>query len=482
MNWYSPYSGSRVHLGLNFFRILLLRLVFFFLLFGTAHSQEAISVLKSYELRNSVSQPNVPPAYEGLLRRAPVAGLDWYFTSLALSFASPDAMSRHRRHFERALALVVHPGPMPANLDDPEVLGLRIRAQDGQLWELFAHAPVAAMRMQPAVNFPIGAPSGVFHTDAAGRRWRSMGRVGADVAWSLLDTDDSLKFIRHADSHDSTAAVFVYSLSRYALETDDLAWLLQTQWVKSGEGRTPATTISRLDVLKAMIRHNLLNEVEGQLVRTFRKDRAPDGRPWSSRYLMDNIEVLASLKIAAKLFERLGQPAYASVLNRYAGTIEQGIAALTVKEGLPAVGYLRWENKSQWPITSGEISFYPEVGSQYWLTLWSLPVCGLIKTPATEQFTQMEPHFGVHSDWWRSNQPNFQMGLGPFVARYAIDSGARANAQRLLRRFPQEGCTQDCTAFVPDLISDAVFLEQIRNYDRSGVWAFQSQTKTCAKP
>jgi hypothetical protein len=446
------------------------------------HAQQPKDLLlERYEIKaNDLNGVSVP-AYAGLLKRAPSAGLDWYFTGVALSFAPPSALRSHRRYFERALALVVHPGPLPANLDHPEVLGLRIRAQDGQLWELFSHAPIAALRTQASVSFPNGSPSGVFHSDAAGRRWRSMGRVSADVIWSLLDTDDSLRFIRHADSHDSTAAVFVYALSRYVLETDDVAWLMQTQWIKSGEGRTPATYISRLDILKEMIRHNLLNEVEGQLVRTFRKDRAPDGRPWSSRYLMDNIEVLASLKIAAELFERVGQPAYASVLRQYAGTIEQGISALTVKEGLPAVGYLRWENKSQWPMTSGEISFYPEVGSQYWLALWSLPWCGLIKTPGTEQFTQMEPHFGAHSDWWRSKQPNFQMGLGPFVARYAIDSGSAANAQRFLQRFVQEGCTKDCTTFTPDLISDAVFFEQIKNYDRSGVWAFQSKTKTCAK-
>ena len=125
------------------------------------------------------------------------------------------------------------------------------------------------------------------------------------------------------------------------------------------------------------------------------------------------------------------------------------------------------------------MSFYPEVGSQYWLSLRSLPECSGVHPPSLENFVRMEPHFGIHSDWWRSPKANFQMGLAPFVARYAVDPHSQAAAQTLLGQFPQHGCTNSCTDFVPDLISDAVFFDQLQHYAKTGGWRFRQSQSVC---
>jgi hypothetical protein len=394
-----------------------------------------------------ISDPLDPQ--HGLIKRSAHAGLDWYFTSLALVLAPADALLAHRLHFEGALRQLAVAGPMPVRPDP----GLRRVSDSAQLWELQTAADNPFAWNCANIEFPAGAPLSWLHTDACGRVWRNWGRVAPDAHWSLIDTSDDRQSLRHPDSHDSQAAVFLLALSRWLALTGDRNWLHAPVWRLPGsDTQNPTQWLSRIDLIKNMVRHNLLNHMQDGLFRTFRHNRHPLGGQWDVQYLMDNIECQASLRALIPLFEQAGHSAFADVLRHYEQALSLGLDQLTSQQAQAPTHYVRWAKQADWPAIASEIGFYPHVGGQYWGGLFETPGQGSLPL----RWVQMEPQLGPFSDWWRQPFLHLAAGLPPYLSRLMHMPGSQADQSPQLRQYISELTPQN------SVVSDYVAAWQIR--------------------
>lgn len=376
--------------------------------------------------------------FRGLLRRSAHAGLDWYFTSLALALAPDETLLSHREHFEQALRQLPVAGPMPLNPSQ----GLRRISDSSQLWELVIDTvhPWAWDCAWP--GFPKGAPVDWAFSDPCGRVWRNWGRVALDGHWSLHDTTDDFMSVRQPDSHDSQAAVFLYALARWWSLTRDADWLQTPVWqwppdsaLTASQSATQSANrrlwLQRIDLIKLMVRHNLLNHMQDGLFRTFRHNRHPDGTRWDVQYLMDNIECLAALRALIPLFDDSGHTAFADILRHYEGSLSDSLQQMFAH--VPSQ-YLRWARQADWPTQADELAFYPHIAGQYWFGLFA-------ETRGPElvsRWTQLEPQLGHFSDWWRHGNLHLAAGLPPYLARLRVIEGSLSDQSPRLLKHAQE--------------------------------------------
>lgn len=413
-------------------------------------SSQAESVVEARDLFHPfrIHDPDSP--YHGLLRRSAHAGLDWYFTSLAIALAPLEALQTLEPHFSAALRLLPVAGPMPIR---PQ-RGLRRISGSGQVWELIDATEFPYAWNCAHVEFPNTAPLHGLKTDACGRTWRNGGRVAADAHWSLLDTTDDLHGFRMPDSHDGVTAVFLVALARWAKSHAPSGWLNVGVWRVASDSAPTGSTVwlTRADLIKYVVRHTLLNHMEGGLFRTFRHNRHPMGGQWDIQYLMDNQECLAALRALIPLFDAAGHSAFAQALEQYESTLARELAQLVSGHAHAPTDYKRWARQGDWPSDAAEVQFYPHVAGQYWPGLFDETAeAGLVN-----RWLNLEPHLGVFSDWWRQSYLHLGAGLPPYWARLRHVSGMRADVSpRLL---------QHASALTPanSVISDYVLAWQLR--------------------
>ena len=445
-------------------------------------SHGARGLLKPFEI---TPDDNLPDDLEGellhgLLRRSAQSGLDWYFTSLALAIAPDETLLEHQPHFEAALRQLAVAGPMPKK--PPR--GLRRISDSHQLWELQATLQWELSWDCAFTKFPRGAPLGWRHLDDCGRIWRNWGRVAPDSHWSLIDTSDDLKSLRIPDSHDSQAAVFLFALSRWLrlhgepagsaaqaanqvlihvadetvppLSSTAIEWLNTPVWIlpAAASGDMP-NALTRVDLIKHMVRHNLLNHMQDGLFRTFRHNRHPQGGMWDVQYLMDNIECQAALRLLIPVFDAAGHTAFADVLRRYDSDLSLALDQLVSQQASAPAQWRRWARQGDWPShgsQGGELAFYPYIAGQYWEGLFEATPSEKIQ----QRWTSLEPHLGSYSDWWRHRFLHLGAGLPAYLARMRQMPNGAADVSPALLKHAKE--------LRPDnaLISDFVAAWQIQ--------------------
>lgn len=443
--------------------------------------REASGLLKPFEIR---AEDNLPDELEGellhgLLRRSAQTGLDWYFTSLALAISPDETLLDHQAHFEGALKQLAVAGPMPKK----PLRGLRRISDSHQLWELQATLQWELNWDCAFTEFPKGAPLGWRHLDDCGRIWRNWGRVAPDSHWSLIDTSDDLKSLRIPDSHDSQAAVFLFALSRWlwlygepagfaaqaanqaqihvegvtvpSLSSTAIEWLNTPYWIQpAGTAGQESTDLTRIELIKRMIRHNLLNHMQDGLFRTFRHNRHPQGGMWDVQYLMDNIECQAALRALIPVFDAAGHTAFADVLRRYESELSLALDQLVSQQASAPATWRRWARQGDWPASAaqgGELAFYPHVAGQYWEGLFEAAFSEKLQ----QRWTLLEPHLGPYSDWWRHRFLHLGAGLPAYLARMRQMPNGAADVSPTLLKHAKE--------LRPDnaLISDFVAAWQI---------------------
>ncbi len=351
--------------------------------------------------------------FKGLLRRSINGGIDWYFTSLALVLTDDQTILANQLYFEQALKWMAPDGPMPTNAQR----GLRRISNSQQMWELVALDISLNVWRCAETSFPQGAPVAWVFEDECGRRWRNWGRVNIDAYWSLLDTDDVMLGLRPPDSHDAQAAMFLLALARWLTLSQNWSWLMEPVWQYGHpEKLNKIRVLTRLDIIKKLIRHNILDQMQNGMFRTFRHNRHPSGKIWDVQYLMDNIECLAALEAFIPLFDQAGYSAFSKVLRHYTGALSQSLNnLLSVQEKAPD-GYIPWARQGDWPDDHSPLQFYPHLAGQYWLGFFASRWFQTAKkTNFAKYWSYLENQVKPQLLWWKNDPLVADPGWVPYV-------------------------------------------------------------------
>ena len=265
--------------------------------FDTSRTERYIA---SLEIKSGV--------YKGAWRYIDAGGVNWYFLFAAMVLGDYFTQNEIRTAVEVAL--------------DKGVVGR---------WEANSeYAPSTKVVIDGKIFFcNIGGTTGNKRPDVSGIKakaafvgdgtvtWEYLGlTIPKSWQWFLVDIDNDLFSIRHPDSNDAYAGMVIAAARKAGV---DSAWL-------SAPSRFPA--MRRMDLLAALARHNITDQITANLTGTFQNNIAGNGKVYDISFLADNVEAWRGMKALADLHTIAGEAADAVAAEVVGASIKTGVKSL----------------------------------------------------------------------------------------------------------------------------------------------------------
>lgn len=335
--------------------------------------------------------------YAGAWRQSPATGVKWRSASIACGLMAAKLPAKAQEYILTAIKHCIRQRVAGQGYQ----AGMKVAGPNtkGKVWECFQAGTAGE-----EIPFNENAAAGDSCQDNE-IIWRCVGEYHGSAQWFWKDCSPDFREVGVEDAHDSYAACLVWAIGQYLLATNDCEWLGLP---------SPHKGYTYSQVIKEIIEHNLVLQLDRGLTRTFQNDENPGGGESTARYFMNNCESYAGFVSAINIFSKyIKDKAYVDTLI----PIKDEMLAVLGTVYDEDAGCYKYEVNAQMDAASEVAQFNPWIMSQLWPSLWSVPLDAKDYARAirwgNEQFPQ----------WWSRNDIDNAPALGAHLGyAYYVNS------------------------------------------------------------